>query len=95
MFSAESSLHLPTGKMQPPNLSGIPGAQQDGARSSNPFSGIRRAGQAKRAMNFEKFAQKDSVPPTSGPFSPGARSQTMGGQAGTLFGNMRQNKANF
>lgn len=85
MFSPESALHLPTGKLNMPNLSGVAGAQQDGAMPSNPFSGIRRAGQAKRAMNFEKFQQSNS----------GTQNQNIGGQAKTLFGSMQQSKQTY
>lgn len=50
----------------------------------NPFQGIRRAGQAKRAQNFEKFQQ-----------NAGMKNQNLGGQAGTLAGSMRQRPEKF
>jgi len=75
MIAPESLLHQP-GKLQMPKLSGLD--QRDA--QPNPFSGIRRAGQAKRAMNFEKFQQSNA----------GAKNQNFGGQAKTLFGSMQQ-----
>jgi hypothetical protein len=44
------------------------------AQRSNPFQGVRRAGQAKRAQNFEKYSQ-------------GSKNRMAGGDAGTLVGS--------
>jgi hypothetical protein len=83
MISPESLLHQPQSfsKLQMPNMPGLNGGQNDTAQP-NPFSGIRRAGQAKREQNFEKFQQRQN----------GAKNQNFGGQAGTLNGSMRQMK---
>ena len=54
----------------------------------NPFQGIKRAGQAKRAQNYEKFQNEKSG------FN-GAKNQNMGGQAGTLAGSMKQRPEKF
>ncbi|HEY6766631.1 MAG TPA: hypothetical protein VI386_17870 [Candidatus Sulfotelmatobacter sp.] len=90
MFSPESKLHLPTGQMSMPNLPGL----NDGnpADKSSPFSGIKRAGQAKRAMNFEKWQGKLGNAPTTAPSDNGAKFQNLGGQAGTQVGSMRTMK---
>lgn len=77
MFSPESALHMPTGKLGMPSVTGVDAGS---TATPNPFSGIRRAGQAKRAMNFEKFQQS----------SAGTQNQNLGGQAKTLFGSMQQ-----
>lgn len=92
MFSPESKLHLPgmgnaIGKIQQPNMPGLNPLPQQ----SNPFQGIRRAGQAKRAQNFEKFQQSKNSQGPQGGFN-GQKNQSMGGQAGTLSGSMQQNK---
>jgi hypothetical protein len=78
--SPESALHMPTGKLGMPPMTGFDQGSTTGGLQSNPFSGIRRAGQAKRAMNFEKFQQSNA----------GAQNQNQGGQAKTLFGSMQQ-----
>lgn len=81
MFSPESKTFLQGksfGKLQMPSLPGL----EDHAQSSNPFSGIRRAGQAKREQNFLKFSQKHNSPEGGEP----------GAQAGTLFGSMKSEK---
>lgn len=64
--------------------------------NSNPFSGIRRAGQAKRAQNFEKF-QQNNAGGNLGPTAPnasfdGSKYQLLGGVKGTQVGSMRQMK---
>jgi len=83
MLSPESTLHQPQsfGKLQMPNMPGLNDAQH-GSAQSNPFSGIRRAGQAKREANFEKFQQSQN----------GAKN--FGSQAGTLNGSMKQSTLN-
>jgi len=89
MFSAESMLHAP-GKMSPPAM---PGLNTDNA-APNPFSGIRRAGQAKRAMNFEKFKGKSGAAadmPDKRAFD-GAKNQLMGGAQKSQFGSTRPAK---
>jgi hypothetical protein len=82
VLSPESLLHQPQsfGKLQMPNLPGLNDQSHTG--QPNPFSGIRRAGQAKREANYEKFQQHQN----------GAKSQSFGAQAGTLNGSMKQNK---
>jgi hypothetical protein len=90
MFSPESKLHLPgmgnaVGKVPQPNMPGLTPMPQQ----SNPFQGIRRAGQAKRAQNFEKFQQGQQNKDLS---FQGAKNQSFGGLAGTQSGSMRQNK---
>lgn len=72
-----------------PNLPGL----NDGNSQPNPFSGIRRAGQAKRAMNFEKWQGKTAGGdvPDQKSFD-GSKFQMKGGQAKTQFGSMRQAK---
>ena len=82
MFGPESHLDSKF-SVKMPNM---PNIQTPSA--PNPFQGIRRAGQAKRAQNYEKFIQQGG--PQSG-FS-GQKNQNMGGQAGTLSGNMQQNR---
>jgi hypothetical protein len=64
----------------------MPGLQTSSA-NPNPFQGIKRAGQAKRAQNFEKFQQSKNQSGFNG-----QKNQNMGGQAGTLAGSMQQNK---
>lgn len=88
MHSPESFLHAP-GKLQMPALPGANAAPD----KSNPFSGIRRAGQAKRAQNFEKFQGKDMGAPDAS--FDGSKFQNMGGQAKTQVGSMRQAKMKF
>lgn len=88
MFGAESHL----GNQFSIKPAPMPGLQTPSI-PSNPFQGIRRAGQAKRAQNFEKYQNSKSGPQnygqSSGSFS-GAKNQSLGGQAGTLAGSMRQ-----
>jgi hypothetical protein len=89
MFSAESALHSQAnfGKVPMPSLPGIGGAQAQ----PNPFAGIRRAGQAKRAQNFEKFQdQKNNDQTKMGQFGSGAKNRLMGGDFGTQAGSMKQ-----
>jgi hypothetical protein len=87
MFGAESHLD---NKFQV-KMPTMPGLQTSSA-NPNPFQGIKRAGQAKRAQNFEKFnQQKQNQGGSQGGFN-GQKNQNMGGQAGTLAGSMQQNK---
>lgn len=89
-MSPESQLHQP-GKLTMPNLPGL----HDGSQGPNPFSGIRRAGQAKRAMNFEKWQNAKSGAGSDVPDQKsfdGSKFQMAGGQAKTQFGSMRQAK---
>ena len=89
MKSPESLLHQP-GKM---SMSALPGLDAQQMPQSNPFAGIRRAGQAKRAMNFEKWHPgADSAPSAPNASFDGSRYQMQGGQARTQFGAMRQAK---
>jgi len=83
MFGAESHLDNKFAVKMPV----MPGLQTSSA-NPNPFQGIRRAGQAKRAQNFEKFNQQKQ---SQGGVL-GSKNQNMGGQAGTLVGSMQQNK---
>lgn len=74
-----------------PNLPGL----NDGNSQPNPFSGIRRAGQAKRAMNFERRQGSKSGAGADVPDQKsfdGSKFQMKGGQAKTQFGSMRQAK---
>jgi hypothetical protein len=74
-----------------PNLPGL----NDGNSQPNPFSGIRRAGQAKRAMNFERWQGSKSGAGSDVPDQKsfdGSKFQQQGGQAKTQFGSMRQAK---
>jgi hypothetical protein len=82
MFGAESHLD---NKFQV-KMPTMPGLQTSSA-NPNPFQGIKRAGQAKRAQNFEKFQQSKNQSGFNG-----QKNQNMGGQAGTLAGSMQQNK---
>ena len=87
MFGAESTLtpQLPGVNTPAP----MPGMNQH----TNPFQGIRRAGQAKRAQNFAKF-QQNQGPHASNPnksFNP-QKNRLQGGDVGTLVGSMNQNK---
>jgi hypothetical protein len=66
MFGAESTLT--------PNLPGVNSPSPVNAQRSNPFQGVRRAGQAKRAQNFEKYSQ-------------GSKNRMAGGDVGTLVGS--------
>lgn len=71
----------------------MPGLEDQSA-PPNPFSGIRRAGQAKRAMNFERWQGKSGAAPGSAAQNSfdGSKFQNHGGQAKTQFGSMRQAK---
>jgi len=89
MFSPESMLHNQIGKLQPPTLPGL-NSSPNAAPTSNPFSGIRRAGQAKREQSFEKFQQSKNSPMLLA--ANGQKNQFAGGQAGTQQGSMRQMK---
>ena len=94
MISPESTLHQPQGlgKLSMPAMPGL----NTGNSAPNPFSGIRRAGQAKRAMNFEKWQGKDSSAP--GAALPdkasfdGSKNQLMGGAQKSQFGSTRPAK---
>ena len=69
----------------------MPGLMNAGHdQSPNPFSGIRRAGQAKRAQNFDKWQQSKNNGQDAS-FN-GSKNQTFGGQANTQVGSMRQMK---
>lgn len=82
MISPESKLFQQSPmKLQMPTIP-LPGIEGGQASRPNPFSGIRRAGAAKREQNFLKFQQKHQSPAGGEP----------GAQAGTLFGSMRQAK---
>ena len=77
----------PIGKVPMPQL---PGLDDQHAQPANPFSGIRRAGQAKRAQNFEKWQGIKNGNQDSS--FQGAKNQSFGGLAGTQNGSMRQMK---
>ncbi len=70
MFGAESTIT--------PNLPGVNSPSPMTAQRSNPFQGVRRAGQAKRAQNFEKYSQSKNM---------GAKNRMAGGDVGTLVGS--------
>jgi hypothetical protein len=81
MHLPESKLFTQTaniGAVQMPSLPGL----EDHDPSPNPFSGIKRAGQAKREQNFLKFNAKKNSPVGGEP----------GAQAGTLMGSMKPEK---
>ena len=86
MFGAESTLT--------PNLPGVTApAPVPGMQTPNPFQGIRRAGQAKRAQNFARF-QQNQGPHGSNPnksFS-AQKNRLAGGDVGTLVGSMGSSK---
>ena len=88
MFGAESHLDNKFSVKMPT----MPGLQTSSA-NPNPFQGIRRAGQAKRAQNFEKFSQQKNQQGQSS--VSGEKNQNMGGQAGTLAGSMKQRPEKF
>jgi len=88
MFGAESHLD---NKFQI-KMPSMPGLQTSSA-NPNPFQGIRRAGQAKRAQNYEKFSQQKNQQGQSS--VSGEKNQNMGGQAGTLAGSMKQRPEKF
>jgi hypothetical protein len=88
MFGAESHLD---NKFQV-KMPTMPGLQTSSA-NPNPFQGIRRAGQAKRAQNYEKFNQQKNQQGQSS--VSGEKNQNMGGQAGTLAGSMKQRPEKF
>ena len=69
MFGAESTLT--------PNLPGVNSPSPMTAQR-NPFQGVRRAGQAKRAQNFEKYSQSKNM---------GSKNRMAGGDVGTLVGS--------
>ena len=93
MFGAESTFGNAAGKMPMPQLPGIGGSTGSDQRP-NPFSGIRRAGQAKRAQNFAKFQdQKNSADSKMGQFGSGAKNRLMGGDFGTQVGSTKQSFA--
>jgi hypothetical protein len=79
MFGAESHIDNKF-QVKTPSMPGL-----ETPSTPNPFNGIRRAGQAKRAQNYEKFQQSQK----------GSLHQSVGGQAGTLSGSMRPQKENF
>ncbi len=88
MFGAESHLDNKFSVKMPT----MPGLQTSSA-NPNPFQGIRRAGQAKRAQNYEKFSQQKNQQGQSS--VSGEKNQNMGGQAGTLAGSMKQRPEKF
>ena len=88
MFGAESHLDNKFSVKMPT----MPGLQTSSA-NPNPFQGIRRAGQAKRAQNYEKFNQQRNQQSQSS--VSGEKNQNMGGQAGTLAGSMKQRPEKF
>jgi hypothetical protein len=88
MFGAESHLD---NKFQV-KMPAVPGLQTSSA-NPNPFQGIKRAGQAKRAQNYEKFSQQKNQQGQSS--VSGEKNQNMGGQAGTLAGSMKQRPEKF
>ena len=90
MISPESKLHQQPsiGKVPMPAMPGLNNPTSAGA--VNPFSGIHRAGQAKRAQNFEKWQGTQNQ--GQDPSFQGAKNQSFGGLAGTQSGSMRQNK---
>jgi hypothetical protein len=94
MFSPESKLYQQPGQLKMPALPGLQ-ATEVGA-NSNPFSGIHRAGSAKRSQDLAKFQGKAGAvsPPSAAPNASfdGSKYQAMGGQAKTQFGSMRQMK---
>jgi len=82
VFSPESNLHQKDFSLKPPAMPGLTPPPDH----SNPFSGIRRAGQAKRAQNFEKFQQsKDKS------FA-GSQNQNKGGLFGSQIGSTKPEK---
>jgi hypothetical protein len=88
MFGAESHLDNKFSVKMPT----MPGLQTSSA-NPNPFQGIKRAGQAKRAQNYEKFSQQKNQQGQSS--VSGEKNQNMGGQAGTLAGSMKQRPEKF
>ena len=88
MFGAESHLDNKFSVKMPT----MPGLQTSSA-NPNPFQGIKRAGQAKRAQNYEKFNQQKNQQGQSS--VSGENNQNMGGQAGTLAGSMKQRPEKF
>ena len=88
MFGAESHLDNKF-QVKMPNMPGL----QTSSANPNPFQGIRRAGQAKRAQNFERFSQQKNQQGQSS--VSGEKNQNMGGQAGTLAGSMKQRPEKF
>ena len=88
MFGAESHLDNKFSVKMPT----MPGLQTSSA-NPNPFQGIRRAGQAKRAQNYEKFNQQKNQQGQNS--VSGEKNQNMGGQAGTLAGSMKQRPEKF
>ena len=88
MFGAESHLDNKFSVKMPT----MPGLQTSSA-NPNPFQGIRRAGQAKRAQNYEKFNQQKNQQGQSS--VSGEKNQNMGGQAGTLAGSRKQRPEKF
>ena len=88
MFGAESHLDNKFSVKMPT----MPGLQTSSA-NPNPFQGIRRAGQAKRAQNYEKFNQQKNQQGQSS--VSGEKNQNMGGQAGSLAGSMKQRPEKF
>lgn len=89
MFAAESNFGNAPGKLSMPPLPGMGSAGSD--QRPNPFSGIRRAGQAKRAQNFEKFQTlKSNQSLNAGSMGSGAKNRFAGGDFGTQVGSMKQ-----
>ena len=93
MLSPESMLHQPTGKLQMPKMPGIGGMGEQ--NQPNPFSGIRRAGQAKRAQNFAKYGQKNLSPSNLNTGSGPGGGGNFGSGSNTQFGAMGKQNLKF
>lgn len=83
MFAPESNLQQKNFSMKPAAMPGLTPPPDH----SNPFSGIRRAGQAKRAQNFEKFSQQKNDKSFGG-----SQSQSQGGAFGSQIGSTKPEK---
>jgi hypothetical protein len=69
--------------------------------ATNPFAGIRRAGQAKRAMNYAKYQSSQSATPDPSKIAfgdpnkaafEGSKNQLMGGAMKSQFGSTKPPK---
>jgi hypothetical protein len=83
VFSPESSLSAKSFSLKPPALPGL----NPPTDHSNPFSGIKRAGQAKRAQNFEKFQQQKDNKSFGG-----SQAQSQGSGFGSQAGSTKPEK---
>ena len=96
MISPESLLHHNGfGSGNGDIMSGIkmPGLNSGSSNGGpNPFSGIRRAGQAKRAQNFAKYSQDKNSPANLNSGSGPGGGGNFGAQKKTQFGSGLQNK---